>query len=78
LLLDSTGSAARPVALVESGDEVAVIGRYATHLLLRTADGDEGWLAGPLAEVPASDIVVASDEGGAEEGQPSDAAPSGG
>jgi len=78
LLLDSTGSAARPVALLESGDEVDVIGRYATHLLLRTADGDEGWLAGPLAEITASDIVVASDQGSAEETQSADAAPSGG
>jgi peptidoglycan LD-endopeptidase LytH len=66
VLLDSVSARARPVALVRPDEELDVIGSYATHLLLRTADGDkEGWLVGPLAALPArEDTTVAAASGG--------------
>ena len=63
LLLDSLMSNARPIALVDVDDELDVIGRYATHLLVRNADGQkEGWIAGPIAGLETSMAVAASDE----------------
>jgi peptidoglycan LD-endopeptidase LytH len=68
VLLDSISARARPAALVKPDEEFDVIGRYATHLLLRSPDGErEGWLAGPLAALPEgpgeAPIVVASGGG---------------
>ena len=69
LLLDSLGSRARPVALVDSDDELEVIGSYATHLLVRETDGGkEGWIAGPLPDFATPTIVVAADGGNEQSG----------
>jgi hypothetical protein len=80
VLLDSLNARARPAALVRPDEEFDVIGSYATHLLLRSADGEtEGWLAGPLAALPGpkdATIVVAS--GGGDADAASAAASSGG
>ena len=63
LLLDSLTSDARPVALVDADDELGVIGNYATHVLVRDADGEkEGWIAGPIAGRETSTAVAASGE----------------
>jgi murein DD-endopeptidase MepM/ murein hydrolase activator NlpD len=63
-LLDSLGNQARPIALVDGDDELEVIGSYATHLLVRAADGDlEGWIAGPLSD-PATPTIFVASEGG--------------
>ena len=64
VLLDSVSARALPVALVKADEELDVIGSYATHLLVRAADGQSvGWLAGPLAALPdpgREPVVVAS------------------
>lgn len=53
LLLDSVTGNARPVALLAPNEELEVIGKYATHLLVRDAEGEKvGWIAGPLASLP--------------------------
>jgi murein DD-endopeptidase MepM/ murein hydrolase activator NlpD/SH3-like domain-containing protein len=66
-LLDSLSSQARPVALVGAADELDVIGRHATHLLVRDANGEkEGWIAGPIAG-PATSVLVAGSDSGADD-----------
>jgi SH3-like domain-containing protein len=65
VLLDSLMSLARPVALVGAGDELEVIGSYASHILVRDAAGQiEGWIAGPVSGVSDSTETPASGDGG--------------
>jgi hypothetical protein len=72
VLLDSISAHARPVALVRADEELDVIGSYATHLLLRTGDGERaGWLAGPLAALPGpEDTTIVAASAGGETGVP--------
>lgn len=76
-LLDSLSSQARAVALIDADEELDVIGRYATHLLVRDANGEkEGWIAGPLAGLAPS-VLVASGGGELEESSTGSAGSSG-
>src|SRR5690606_40684910 len=66
VLLDSLSARALPVALVGPDEELDVIGSYATHLLVRAADGQRvGWLTGPLAALadPEDESMVIASSG---------------